>query len=82
MVPVRGGIVKTAGAGQEGLVMSRNTDSNLTWMIFAFLLFVAIVSPALGYLISNALTPSETQIASRWPNDSMPMQDWTLREPL
>ena len=82
MEPVRDGIVKRLGAGQEGLVMSRNTDSNLTWMIFAFLLFVATVSPALGYLISNALTPSETQIVARWPNDSLPMQDWTLREPL
>jgi hypothetical protein len=62
--------------------MSRNTDSNVTWIIFTFLLFVATLSPALGYLISNSLTPSETQIAARWPNDRLPMQDWTLKEPL
>ncbi len=63
--------------------MSRNTDSNVTWIIFTFLLFVATLSPALGYLISTfADAIQKRQIAARWPNDRLPMQDWTLKEPL
>ena len=59
--------------------MSRNSDTNLTWTILGFLLFVTAASPALGYLLSNAFTPAETQVTARWPAQTLPMQDWTLK---